>query len=134
MTHPFDGSSDNPCHKCGLPMTNEEIQENTKEEPKCRKCTAMENRLQDFHEHMNDESYFMPGGMTPDVGEGGVPYWEWWAYCIARDFEDTPMLIQDLKEMEDDNLSTCDYHKIIELLANMLLYYKYSQEAFELPR
>ena len=67
MTYPFDGSSENPCRKCGLPMTAEEIEENTNEEPKCRKCTAMQQRLQDFRDHLDDDNYFMPDGCA-EVG------------------------------------------------------------------
>ena len=134
MTYPFDGSSENPCWKCGLPMTVEEIQENTNEESRCRKCTAMQQRLQDFREHMDDDNYFMPNGCMPELGPGGVPYWEWYAYCIVRNFEDTPAMVEDLKQMEKDNLSPEDYRRIIWLLTDALLSYKYSQEAFELPR
>ena len=134
MTYPFDGSSENPCWKCGLPMTAEEIQENTNEERRCRKCTAMQQRLQDFRDHLDDDNYFMPDGHTPEFGPGGVPYWEWYAYRVICDFEDTPAIIEDLKQMEKDNLSPEDYCGIIWLLASALLYYKYSEEAFELPR
>ena len=133
MTYPFDGSSENPCHKCGLPMTTEEIQENTNEEPRCRKCTAMQQRLQDFRDHLDDDNYFMPDGCA-EVGPGGVPYWEWYAYRVICDFEDAPAMIEDLKQMEKDDLSTEDYRKIIWLLTEALLSFKYSQEAFELPR
>ena len=125
MTYPFDGSSENPCWKCGLPMTTEEIEENTNEEPRCRKCTVMQQRLQDFRNHIDDDNYW---------NGDEVPTWEWWAWRISTDFEDTPVMIENLKQMEKDNLSTEDYRKIIWLLKETLLSFKYSQEAFELPR
>ena len=125
MTYPFDGSSENPCHKCGLPMTVEEIEENTNEEPRCRKCTVMQQRLQDFRNHIDDDNYW---------NGDKVSLWEWWAWRISTDFEDTPVMIENLKQMEKDDLSTEDYRKIIWLLTEALLAFKYSQEAFELPR
>ena len=125
MTYPFDGSSENPCWKCGLPMTTEEIEENTNEEPRCRKCTVMQQRLQDFRNHIDDDNYW---------NGDEVPTWEWWAWRISTDFEDTPVMVENLKQMEKDNLSPEDYRKIIWVLTDALLAFKYSQEAFELPR
>ena len=125
MTYPFDGSSENPCRKCGLPMTTGEIEENTNEEPRCRKCTAMQQRLQDFRNHIDDDNYW---------NGDEVPTWEWWAWRISTDFEDTPVMVENLKQMEKDNLSPEDYRKIIWVLTDALLAFKYSQEAFELPR
>ena len=113
------------CWKCGLPMTAEEIQENTNEEPRCRKCTVMQQRLQDFRNHIDDDNYW---------NGDKVSLWEWWAWRISTDFEDTPVMIENLKQMEKDDLSTEDYRKIIWLLTEALLSFKYSQEAFELPR
>ena len=125
MTYPFDGSSENPCWKCGLPMTTEEIEENTNEEPRCRKCAVMQQRLQDFRNHIDDDNYW---------NGDEVPTWEWWAWRISTDFEDTPVMVENLKQMEKDNLSPEDYRKIIWVLTDALLAFKYSQEAFELPR
>ena len=113
------------CWKCGLPMTTEEIQENTGEEQRCRKCTVMQQRLQDFRNHINDDDYW---------NGDEVPLWEWWAWRISTDFEDTSVMIENLKQMEKDDLSTEDHRKIIWLLTEALLSFKYSQEAFELPR
>ena len=122
------------CFRCRLELTEDEVKENTEEEPTCRKCTAMQNRLQDFRAHMDDDSYFMPDGHTPEIGPNGVPFWEWYAYRVIKDFEDTSVLVEDLKQMEKDSLSTDDYRKIIELLTDALLAFKYSQEYYELPK
>ena len=95
------------CWKCGLPMTTEEIQENTGEEQRCRKCTVMQQRLRDFRNHIDDDNYW---------NGDKVSLWEWWAWRISTDFEDTPVMIENLKQMEKDDLSTEDYRKIIWLL------------------
>ena len=125
------------CWKCRLEMTQEEFQESTDEEAVvigiqgmwktavCRKCTARENRLRDFWDHMQDDEYW---------NSGKVPAWEWCANRIVLDAEDSAIFLHDLNLMEQEKLSTEDYHKIIEVLRDAFLWAKYDDGAFELPR
>ena len=108
------------CWKCGLPMTTEEIQENTSEEPRCRKCTVMQQRLQDFRNHINDDDYW---------NGDEVQLWEWWAWRITEDYVDSAILQRDLRQMMEDKLTVEDYNKIIEVLAMMMLSHKYTKDA-----
>lgn len=145
MPEPF--STDNPlnCSRCGIPCIPEEKQEWDKavkdkkpefldtfgQEPKratlvCRKCIARIGRLKKFSDHLNDEEYFTGGNYKED--------WEWHAWLITQDFMDTAILQRDLRQMLEAKLTVEDYNKIIEVLAQMMLTYKYSDDTQELPR
>ena len=54
---------------------------------------------------------------------------EWWAWRITEDFVDTAILQRDLRQMMEEKLTVEDYNKIIEVLAMMMLSYKYSGDA-----
>ena len=132
MPEPF--STDNPlnCSKCGIPATLEEKQEcdhvvkENKESLICRKCIARIDRLLKFREHLNNDEYWRDAEYTED--------WEWHAWRITEDFEDSAILQRDLRHMMDEKLTVNDYNKIIEVLAMMMLNYKYTGETQELPR
>ena len=91
-------------------MTVDEVKESTEENPTCRQCTQMQHRFRDFYEHSMDEEYF--------ENNENVPEWEWWAYHILNDAQDTSLLVNDLKLMkENEGLTFEDYRKVIEILA-----------------
>ena len=113
------------CQKCQLEMTQEEFQENPKEEPTCRKCIGMENRLREFWEHMNDDEYWQ---------YDNVPAWEFWANRIILDAEDTSIFVHDVNMLKEEKIPIEDYIKIIEILRDAFLWAKYDDGAFELPR
>ena len=113
------------CQKCQLEMTQEEFQENPKEEPICRKCFAMENRLREFWEHMNDDEYWQ---------YDKVPAWEFWANRIILDAEDTSIFVHDINMLKEEKIPIEDYVKIIEVLRDAFLWAKYDDGASELPR
>ena len=113
------------CWRCRLEMTQEEFQENTKEEPTCRKCIAMENRLREFWQHMQDDEYW-------EYDE--VPTWEWYANRIVLDAEDTSIFLHDINMLKQEKIPMEDYIKIIEVLRDAFLWAKYDDGAFELPR
>ena len=58
----------------------------------------------------------------------------WCANRIVLDAEDSAIFLHDLNLMEQEKLSTEDYHKIIEVLRDVFLWAKYDDGAFELPR
>ena len=113
------------CQKCQLEMTQEEFQENPKEEPTCRKCIGMENRLREFWEHMNDDEYWQ---------YDNVPAWEFWANRIILDAEDTSIFVHDINMLKEEKIPIEDYVKIIEVLRDAFLWAKYDDGASELPR
>ena len=113
------------CQKCQLEMTQEEFQESPKEEPTCRKCIGMENRLREFWEHMNDDEYWQ---------YDNVPAWEFWANRIILDAEDTSIFVHDINMLKEEKIPIEDYVKIIEVLRDAFLWAKYDDGAFELPR
>jgi len=113
------------CQKCQLEMTQEEFQENPKEEPTCRKCIGMENRLREFWEHMNDDEYWQ---------YDNVPAWEFWANRIILDAEDTSIFVHDVNMLKEEKIPIEDYIKIIEILRDAFLWAKYDDGASELPR
>ena len=113
------------CQKCRLEMTQEEFQENPKEEPTCRKCIGMENRLREFWEHMNDDEYWQ---------YDNVPAWEFWANRIILDAEDTSIFVHDINMLKEEKIPIEDYVKIIEVLRDAFLWAKYDDGASELPR
>ena len=113
------------CKKCGVITTLEEQAECMLEELTCRKCIARLARMQDFKEHLEDDDYW---------NNEDVPQWEWWAWRISTDFEDQASLQEILRGMKSDNLTIDDYNKVIELLTMVMMTYKYSQEAYDLPR
>ena len=113
------------CQKCRLEMMQEEFQESPKEEPTCRKCIAMENRLREFWEHMNDDEYWQ---------YDKVPAWEFWANRIILDAEDTSIFVHDVNMLKEEKIPIEDYIKIIEILRDAFLWAKYDDGAFELPR
>ena len=132
MPEPF--TTDNPlnCDKCGIPATLEEKQEwdhvvkENKESLICRKCIARIDRLLKFRDHLNDDEYWRDAKYSEE--------WEWHAWRITEDFEDSAILQRDLRHMMDEKLTVNDYNKIIEVLAMMMLNYKYTGETQELPR
>ena len=98
------------CFRCRLGMTVDEVKESTEKNPTCRQCTQMQHRFRDFYEHSKDEEYF--------ENNENVPEWEWWAYHILNDAQDTSLLVNDLKLMkENEGLTFEDYRKVIEILA-----------------
>ena len=113
------------CQKCQLEMTQEEFQENPKEDPTCRKCIGMENRLREFWEHMNDDEYWQ---------YDNVPAWEFWANRIILDAEDTSIFVHDVNMLKEEKIPIEDYIKIIEILRDAFLWAKYDDGASELPR
>ena len=127
MPEPF--STDNPlnCSKCGIPATLEEklewdqvVKEN-KENLVCRKCIARLDRIDKFREHLHDDEYWREGKYSEE--------WEWWAWRITEDYVDSAILQRDLRQMMEDKLTVEDYNKIIEVLAMMMLSYKYTEDA-----
>ena len=132
MLEPF--ATDNPlnCSKCGIPATQDEKQEwdnvvkEDKESLLCRKCIARIDRISKFREHLKDDEYWRDGEYNEE--------WEWWAWRITEDFEDQAILQRHLRQMMDDKLTVNDYNNIIEILSQMMLYYKYTGETQELPR
>ena len=92
----------------------------------CRKCIARIDRIDKFREHLNDDEYWRDGKYSEE--------WEWWAWRISTDFEDQASLQEILRGMKSDNLTIDDYNKVIELLSMVMMTYKYSQEAYDLPR
>ena len=128
MSEPYPNFDDLVCPRCRLKMTQTEADESPEEEAElifCRKCTARENRSRDFWDHMQDDDYW---------NSGKVPVWEWCANRIVLDAEDPAIFLHDLNLMEQEKLSTEDYHKIIEVLREAFLWAKYDDSAFELPR
>ena len=113
------------CQRCQLEMTQEEFQTCPKEEPICRKCIAIENRLREFWEHMNDDEYWQ---------YGDVPAWEFWANRIILDAEDSSIFAHDVNMLKQEKIPIEDYIKIIEVLRDAFLWAKYDEGAFELPR
>ena len=128
MSEPYPNFDDLICPRCRLKMPQTEADESPEEEAElifCRKCTARENRSRDFWDHMQDDDYW---------NSGKVPAWEWCANRIVLDAEDPAIFLHDLNLMEQEKLSTEDYHKIIEVLREAFLWAKYDDSAFELPR
>ena len=139
VEEPFATANPLNCSKCGLPATPEEKQEWDKankdkkaefldlfgqeDTPSlvCRKCIARISRLLKFREHLNDDEYWRDGKYSEE--------WEWWAWRITEDFEDQAILQRDLRQMMEEKLTVEDYNKIIEVLAIMMLNYKYSGDA-----
>lgn len=114
------------CYRCLVKMTDDELKENTEENPTCRRCTKRMIMFNDFREHQNDEEYF---------DRDDIPNWERWAYRIINDAEDTPVLLSHLAEMVKVNdITDNDYRKIIELLANAYVQAQYDENLQELPR
>ena len=124
---PFATDDPNNCSTCGLPMIDEEVKENTEESLTCRKCTKMKRRLREFYEHTRDEDYF--------ENNENVPAWEWFAWRILSDAQDTSILVYDLNLMkEDKDLTFEDYRKVIEILAKAYVQALYDDSMQELPR
>ena len=95
-------------------MTVDEVKEGTEKNPTCRQCTQMQHRFRNFYEHSMDEEYF--------ENNENIPEWEWWAYHILNDAQDTSLLVNDLKLMkENEDLTSEDYRKVIEILAKALV-------------
>jgi len=114
------------CYRCMVKMTDEELKENTEENPTCRKCTKRMIMFNDFREHQNDEEYFE---------RDDIPSWERWVFLILQNAEDTPILLQLLDEMaKDRGMKPDDYNKIIEIMANALVQAQYDENRQELPR
>jgi hypothetical protein len=132
MPEPFATANPLNCSKCGIPATQDEKQEwdhvvkDNKESVLCRKCIARIDRIIKFREHLKDDEYWVNGEYTEE--------WEWHAWRITEDFEDSAILQRDLRHMMDEKLTVNDYNKIIEVLAMMMLNYKYTGETQELPR
>lgn len=132
MPEPFATANPLNCSKCGIPATQDEKQEwdhvvkDNKESLICRKCIARIDRIDKFREHLNDDEYWRDGKYSEE--------WEWWAWRIIEDFEDQAILQRDLRQMMDEKLTVNDYNKIIEVLSQMMLSYKYTGETQELPR
>jgi hypothetical protein len=107
-------------------MTDDELKENTEENPTCRRCTKKLIVFNDIREHSNDEDYF---------DRDDVPIWERRAYQILENAEDTPILIQLLDMMmKDDNMKIEDYCKIIEVMASAFVHAQYDENLQELPK
>ena len=124
---PFATDNPNNCSTCGLPMTDEEAKENTEELLTCRKCTKMKRRLREFYEHTKDEDYF--------ENNENVPTWEWFAWRILSDAQDTSILVHDLNLMkENEDLTLEDYRKVIEILAKAYVQALYDDSMQQLPR
>ena len=132
MPEPF--ATDNPLNysKCGIPATLEEKQEwdhvvkENKESLICRKCIARIDSLLKFRDHLNDDEYWRDAKYSEE--------WEWHAWRIIEDFEDSAILQRDLRQMMDEKLTPNDYNKIIEILCMTILAYKYTDGTQELPR
>ena len=127
VEEPFVTANPLNCSKCGIACTLEEKQEwdnvvkEDKESLLCRKCIARIGRLLKFREHLNDDEYWRDGEYNEE--------WEWWAWRITEDFEDSAILQRDLRQMMEEKLIVEDYNKIIEVLAMMMLSYKYTKDA-----
>ena len=132
VEEPFTTANPLNCSKCGIPATQDEKQEwdhvvkDNKESMLCRKCIARIDRIIKFREHLKDDEYWVNGEYAEE--------WEWHAWRITEDFEDSAILQRDLRHMMDEKLTVNDYNKIIEVLAMMMLNYKYTDETQELPR
>ena len=139
VEEPFVTANPLNCSKCGIACTLEEKQEWDKavkdkkaefldlfrheQEPSlvCRKCIARISRLLKFREHLNDDEYWRDAKYSEE--------WEWWAWRITEDYEDSAILQRDLRQMMEEKLIVEDYNKIIEVLAMMMLSYKYTKDA-----
>ena len=114
------------CYRCLVKMTDDELKENTEENPTCRRCTKKLIVFNDIREHSNDEDYF---------DRDDVPIWERRAYQILENAEDTPILVQLLDGMmKDDNMKIEDYCKIIEVMASAFVHAQYDENLQELPK
>ena len=140
VEEPFVTANPLNCSKCCIACTLEEKQEwdkavkdkkaefldlfgqeHTPGTQVCRKCIARIDILQKFKEHFADDEYWRDGKYSEE--------WEWWAWRITEDFEDSAILQRDLRQMMEEKLTVEDYNKIIDVLAMMMLSYKYTKDA-----